>query len=93
MHALQRKVIKNMGSILTSMGMVLVDMDTKIACGFFGADGALLLESTSLTAFDAVSVDVEATVGVVSSVWAFSPDVLLLVAGVLRFILALWAAA
>ena len=75
------------------MGMVLVDIETTMACGFFGADGALLLESTSPTAFDAVSVDVEATEGVLSSVWAFSLDELLLVAGALRFILALWAAA
>jgi len=75
------------------MGMVLVDMETTMACGFFGADGALLLESTSPTAFDAVSADVEATTGALSSVWAFSLDVLLMVAGVLRFILALWAAA
>lgn len=73
------------------MGMVLVDMETTIACGFFGADGALLLESTSPTAFDTVST--EATTGVLSSVWAFSLDVLLLVAGALRFILALRAAA
>lgn len=72
------------------MGMVLADIETTIAWGFFGAAGALLVVSTSPTALTVFSVDAS---GVLSSTGAFSPGAFLLVVALLRFMLVRRAAA